>query len=594
MKSRHEEFSVRSTLLSVAVLLVSSGVALAQTTSFTYQGRLTDGGNAANGSYDLQFALFDSSSGGTQIVSTLTRSSVAVSGGVFSVLLDFGVNAFPGADRFLEISARLSGSGSFTLLSPRQQITSTPYAIRSANATTADTATGATTATNATQLGGVAASQYVLTTDSRMSDARNPLPNSANYVQNTTNPQPSSNFNITGDGTAGGMLTGNAVNATTQYNIGGNRVLSIPGTHNLFAGTGAGQANTLGTDNSFFGYNAGLNNTGNLTVGGRFNSFYGSGAGQSNTQGRFNSFFGVNAGSSNVLGANNSFFGGATGTGNTGNDNSFFGTSAGLRNTTGERNSFFGSNAGSSNLSGSDNTVIGANANVGANNLTAATAIGANATVNLSDSIVLGNNANVGIGLSNPSAGRLQVSAGADANGLGTAIYAITFFNNGIGVYGAVGLATNNSLAARFDGRVYILNLDTAGVTPICRNSVNVISVCSSSLRYKKDVARFAGGLDIVNRLRPIAFTWKQGGTRDVGLAAEDVEKVEPLLTFRNDKGEIEGVKYNQLSAVFVNAIKEQQTQIETLRTANAALNARLRSVERIVRKRGSAPRRRR
>jgi len=43
---------------------------------------------------------------------------------------------------------------------------------------------------------------------------------------------------------------------------------------------------------------------------------------------------------------------------------------------------------------------------------------------------------------------------------------------------------------------------------------------------------------------------------------AEEVEKVESLLTFRNDQGEIEGVKYNQLSAVLVNAIREQQAQI--------------------------------
>jgi hypothetical protein len=76
-------------------------------------------------------------------------------------------------------------------------------------------------------------------------------------------------------------------------------------------------------------------------------------------------------------------------------------------------------------------------------------------------------------------------------------------------------------------------------------------------------VRRFSGGLDIVRRLRPIAFTWKQDGMQDVGLGAEDVERVEPLLTFRNDKGEIEGVKYNQLSAMFVNAIREQQAQIE-------------------------------
>ena len=117
--------------------------ASAQTTAFTYQGRLTDGGTSANGNYDLQFALWDSSSGGMQIGSTQALPAVQVSGGVFTVTLDFGANAFPGANRFLEISARLSGASAFTLLTPRQQITSTPYAVRSGNASLADTATNA-------------------------------------------------------------------------------------------------------------------------------------------------------------------------------------------------------------------------------------------------------------------------------------------------------------------------------------------------------------------------------------------------------------------------------------------------------------------
>ena len=66
--------------------------------------------------------------------------------------------------------------------------------------------------------------------------------------------------------------------------------------------------------------------------------------------------------------------------------------------------------------------------------------------------------------------------------------------------------------------------------------------------------------------LRPISFKWKQDGTNDIGLGAEEVEEVEPLLTFRNAEGEIEGVKYNQLSAVFINAFKEQQAQIQQQR----------------------------
>src|SRR6266851_283862 len=113
-------------------LLLWSGVTLAQTTSFTYQGRLTDGGTPANASYDFQFTLWDAVSGGTQQPQpgpiTITRSAVLVSAGTFSVQLDFGAAAFPGADRFLEVGVRPASIGTFTTLLPRQQITGTPYA----------------------------------------------------------------------------------------------------------------------------------------------------------------------------------------------------------------------------------------------------------------------------------------------------------------------------------------------------------------------------------------------------------------------------------------------------------------------------------
>src|SRR3989475_7634520 len=125
-------------ILLVVVLTMGASTARAQTSSFTYQGRLTDGGAAANGNYDLQFALFDSLSGGAQVGSTQTLNTVAVSNGVFTVSLDFGANSFSGANRFLEISVRPSGAGSFTLLTPRQPVTATPYAVRSANASAAD------------------------------------------------------------------------------------------------------------------------------------------------------------------------------------------------------------------------------------------------------------------------------------------------------------------------------------------------------------------------------------------------------------------------------------------------------------------------
>jgi len=128
----------------------------AQTTNFTYQGSLTISGTLANGSYDLQFKLYDQLSGGALqgSPSTVTVSGVTVTAGVFTVELDFGAVAFPGAARFLEIGVRPAGSGGFTTLSPRQQLSSTPYAIRSLSAASADTATTATSATSAANFSG--------------------------------------------------------------------------------------------------------------------------------------------------------------------------------------------------------------------------------------------------------------------------------------------------------------------------------------------------------------------------------------------------------------------------------------------------------
>lgn len=203
----------------------------AQQTGFTFQGKLTDSGTAANGNYDLQFALFDAAAGNNQIGQTQTISNVAVSAGVFTVTLDFGANAFSGPNRFLEISARPSGAGAFTLLTPRQSITAAPYAVRSLNAATAGTAT------NAQQLAGVDASQYVKTNDARLSDARDPKAGNSNYVQNSTSQQAATNFNISGNGTAGGTLSGNTVNAATQYNLGGQKVLSLFSDNSLSLGS---------------------------------------------------------------------------------------------------------------------------------------------------------------------------------------------------------------------------------------------------------------------------------------------------------------------------------------------------------------------
>lgn len=71
----------------------------------------------------------------------------------------------------------------------------------------------------------------------------------------------------------------------------------------------------------------------------------------------------------------------------------------------------------------------------------------------------------------------------------------------------------------------------------------------------------------IINRLKPITFDWKLDGMHDLGLGAEDVEKVDPLLVTYNKDGQVEGVKYDRIGVVLINAMKEQQQQIERQKT---------------------------
>ncbi len=129
-----------------AICLLLAGQMTAQTPSFTFQGRLSDNSAAANGTYQMQFSLYDALSGGAQLGTTITNNTVTVTNGVFTVQLDFSP-ATPfatGADRFLEIAVRKAADPpGFTTLTPRQQLTSSPYSIRTLSANAADSLSAA-------------------------------------------------------------------------------------------------------------------------------------------------------------------------------------------------------------------------------------------------------------------------------------------------------------------------------------------------------------------------------------------------------------------------------------------------------------------
>jgi hypothetical protein len=427
---------------SILLLLTFAFINLtaqAQTTAFTYQGKLSDNNATATGIYEMQFRLFDNPNAGqgTQQGATVTNPTVQVTDGIFTVALNFGAANFAaGANLYLELSIRPAGSGGgYTSLAPRQQITSAPYAVRSLNAATAD---------NALNLGGTAANQFVQTNDARLSDNRNPTAGSENYIQNTNLPQTAANFNIGGNGviggdlTVGGSLSLNVVNAQSHFSIDNLKVFSAPndGTNNVFVGIEAGRFNTTGYGNSFVGGNSGYRN-----IGGYGNSFFGTSSGYDNQTGTFNSFFGHSSGSSNESGSNNSFFGVSAGNQSvSGDGNSFFGRKAGLKSNGGSNNTFIGFNAGEDNRDGGSNTIIGYNANVASGSLVFATALGAESAVSASDTVVIGKQS---------------------------------------GVYNNVIRSADKVI---IPGTLQIDTLGTTGGTPLCRNGGNRISACSASL----------------------------------------------------------------------------------------------------------------
>jgi hypothetical protein len=203
-----------------SIIVLASGICLAQTSAFTYQGKLGSSGAPASGVYQFEFKLFNADLAGTQIGTTQTVVAT-VTGGAFSTRLDFGAAAFPGdVDRWLEISVRLNGAVEpYTILSPRQQINSVPFAVRSLNATNADIATNATNATTA---------------------------DSATTAGNVTGVVP-----VTNGGT--GSATQNFVDlSTNQRRIAGDKefagAVSVTGAGGVFNGNGSGLTNLNGAN----------------------------------------------------------------------------------------------------------------------------------------------------------------------------------------------------------------------------------------------------------------------------------------------------------------------------------------------------------
>jgi hypothetical protein len=125
------------------VLWFTAAPAFGQSSVFTFQGRLSDGGVPVTGDYDLQFSLFDAVASGAQISTNVTVAPAGVTNGLFTVALDFGAAAFDGAPRWIQVGVRTNGSASaYVILNPRTRVTASPYAITAISAATSLGLTG--------------------------------------------------------------------------------------------------------------------------------------------------------------------------------------------------------------------------------------------------------------------------------------------------------------------------------------------------------------------------------------------------------------------------------------------------------------------
>ena len=132
--------SLMKTNLKIYLLLLAllslPGVAHAQGTAISYQGRLNDGSAPATGLYDFTFSVYDADVGPTEVLiaGPLALDAVPVTNGLFNVALDFGPDIFTSPARWLQISVRANGVGDLTLLTPRTPLLPTPYSIFAASA----------------------------------------------------------------------------------------------------------------------------------------------------------------------------------------------------------------------------------------------------------------------------------------------------------------------------------------------------------------------------------------------------------------------------------------------------------------------------
>ena len=181
-----------------------------------------------------------------------------------------------------------------------------------------------------------------------------------------------------------------------------------------------------------------------------------------------------------------------------------------------------------------------------------------------------GGNDRVGVGTSSPSTdfevrkgvtSAIRVSGGSNTN------YKTEIgYDNSTGPYIKAGSSGIQSLQFYVDNTSLALTLASNDVATFTSdvNATNFNSTSDATL--KTNVETLTGSLDAVKSLRGVSFDWIENGGSEIGVIAQEVEDVLPDVVNTNEDG-IKSVKYGNIVAVLIEAMKEQQAQIDELKT---------------------------
>ena len=366
------------------------------------------------------------------------------------------------------------------------------------------------------------------------------------------------------------------------------------GRYNSFLGYQAGSANMYGSENIFIGYEAGnshmgLNpdnppNPGSLDIGNR-NTYIGYKSGFSSKISGFNTMVGCSAGMNN-LASSNTFIGDASGISNTtGSKNVFLGTSSGSRNVTGADNIFLGVHAGFGNGDGSSNVAIGSGAGSTFKSGNGNVIIGAGAGGEgyygsegaASNNVILGFEAGNALinGSNNIFIGN-QAGRNEDGSNL---LYISNSETNQPLVWGSFeskNLVVNGNGDDNISKLTFYVNGDAGG---------NLAWSSESDARSKKDIEPISDALYKVLSLQGVNFTWKEDAMgvqgKQMGFIAQQAEPIIPEVV--SHKGDHYSMQYAPITALLVEALKEQQKMLDGKEQEISELKNRVEKLEKIL-----------